>query len=217
MLQAESTKLLSTLRKFKPTDSACRSVFCSTCGGRGRAAILGLTPELRTEIDAALSRMPLADLHEFGEWQKILDSISPLAVEAVYLRAVKTVDPASAKDLDSFLFYSKDQAGQSSELQAIYQGMLDRGIKLAVETGDESLIETLILTLGERAVDHKPLLDAALARQDNPQIARALYNKLREVVPEVRSIPIEEIAAQVNAERRAKDTPELRMKRLLDE
>lgn len=217
MLLTESTNLLTTLRAFKAADSACRKVFCSTCGGQGRAVLQGLTPALRKEIDETLSKMPLADLHEFGEWQKILDSISPLAVEAVYLRAGQTLDPTNVRDLDRFLFTSKDRAGQSSELQALHQSALDRGITLAVETGDESLIETLILALGEHTVDHKDLLDAALARQNNPQIARALYNKLRKLVPAVRSIPIEEISAQALAEQRAKDTPEQRMKRFLGE
>lgn len=217
MILAESTKLLATLQAFKATDGFCRKVFCSTCGGQGRAALLGLTPEQRNEIDQVLAVMPLADLHEFGEWQAILNSINPLAVESVYVRAATTLDPTNIRDLDRFLFMSKGRASQVAELAPLYQALLDRGIKAAVETGDDSLVETLILVLADRTIDYPDLLALAISKRDNPEIARALYNKLRESVPAVRSIPIEEIAAQSLAERRAADTPEMRIRRVFGE
>ena len=68
-----------------------------------------------------------------------------------------------------------------------YCSLLNRGIELALEKEDASLIETLILILKEESNNYPGLIELAIQKsRTNEDIKRALYNKLRHVRDDVR-------------------------------
>lgn len=185
MLSIEAKTLLEKLNGYRTKSSNCEKVYCTTCGGRAAHALSNKL-ELYDEVASALSQITLDELEEFGEWIQVLEQIDYGAVTSVYLRAARLVDESDIRELDRYLLQASRLKSPSTELDALYQAHLDAGIKAVIGTGDRSLLETLVLVLGEDILKNNELLSLALARKSEQNVARALYNKLRNVLPEVR-------------------------------
>jgi hypothetical protein len=90
----------------------------------------------------------------------------------------------SPRGVDYYLFDARHLFNRKDE---IYCSVLNRGLELALGMEDDSLIETLILVLGEEANNYSDLIDLAIHKSEtNMRIKRALYNRLRHVREDVR-------------------------------
>lgn len=190
-LGSYAEKLFEKLNSFSAIQESCKKVYCSTCGGKARAFEIELSPALRQEIESSLAKTSMADLASFGEWLDVLLKVSPGAVRSVYLREAKAISPENIRAVDRFLLDARRFKDSGSEIGTVYRSLVEEGITLATSTEDSSLIETLVLVLGKDVLVRKELVSLALSKKAEPNIARVLYNSLREYLPEVRDYPPE--------------------------
>jgi len=122
----------------------------------------------------------------FGVWIMILEKINPYGILAIHDRAAKSIDLSDIRAVDRFLF-ARRRDYESSSYEKDYLNILDHAISMAVETSDASLVETLIIVLGEQALQSPELVAIAIKlSKEDEEMQRVLYNGLRETVPEVR-------------------------------
>ncbi len=175
-------RLISQLSQFR-FRCGCAEVYCSTCGGRAAALNQNMNSDLEHEIKQHMEKMTLDDLIEMKDWGEYLKREYKQEVHKIVEREAEGVDSTDITQLDMFLLHGRRFARSSPA----YQKMLTEGVSLAKKNKDESLIETVLLALGERAVEYQDLLEVALEKsRNNKNLHRVLYNKLREAVPEVR-------------------------------
>ncbi len=176
-------KLIERLSKYQALAKRCESVYCSTCGGLAFAVKRNMTAELENDIEEALLEMSVSDFKSTGDWGEFLQEINPTGVISIFEREEKHFDPSDIRQLDRYLFDGRKLMRHSSA----YQELLQRGISMAIETSDDSLIETVSIILGENILKYEELLSLALEKSKwNEDMHRVLYNSLREKVPEVR-------------------------------
>jgi len=179
-------EIVSLFKKLKAKDPRCDRILCSTCGGYGTAVREQLTHNDLQNINEVLSQITPEELRMFGVWTMILEKINPYGISAIHERAAKSIDLSDIRAVDRFLF-ARRRDYESSSYEKDYLNVLDHAISMAVETSDASLVETLIIILGERAFQFPELVTIAitLSKKDE-EMQRVLYNCLRETVPEVR-------------------------------
>ena len=128
------------------------------------------------------------DLKSFGRWEPLIAFLTPSIYRSLIQQKVAT-DRASLnfnnpRSVDHFLFDTWKYKLLDFDL---HFDVIEQGIKLAVDNKNSSLIETLILVLAERAIDYPDLIRVAIEQsKENKKLKRALYNKLREQLVEVR-------------------------------
>jgi len=187
----QAAELLGRLNSFSAAQEWCNQVYCSTCGGKILAFRKALSPDLRAEITNALNGISFSELREFGEWLDALSEVVPRAVEGVFLREARAVSLEDTRAIDRFLLDARRFRSVQSELGFAYQSLLSSAIRVAIASRDSSLVETLVLVLGKDILEHGELLSLALSMKSEPNMRRALYNSLREYLPEVRDFPAE--------------------------
>jgi len=176
-------ELIEKLSKFRANDSGCDGVYCGGCGGLVFAVRRDMTAKLRGEINAALSEMSVSDFKDVGDWGEFFQEINPAGVISIFEREEKRIDVSDIRELDRYLFDARKLMAQ----KPTYQKLLDQAISAAIETSDDSLIETVSIMLGEDILKYEQLLSLALEKSKwNEDMHRVLYNSLREKVPEVR-------------------------------
>lgn len=167
----------------------CRKLYCTTCGGT--ASYVDKHMDLRTRASLAkiTKSAGLGDFSKFGIWHEyIRQSYSRQyydAVETTFITIRAGLDFDDPRDIDNYLI-SMRRFYNNKNLDLL--SIIDLAIKLALETKDASLIETLILVLGEDVVhDHPSLVDLAILKtKDYEPLKKTLYNKLRNVREDVR-------------------------------
>ncbi len=179
-------ELLDLLQTVPASQKSCQEVFCSTCGGKA-ATILGARQEFVGPASEALSKATVSDLFILGDWLELLNRIAPEAVVDVLVREAQQIGPHDIVSLDKFVFLASKYRYCSSELRSRFDQILQIAQKAAVDSRDASLTETLILVMGPDVLNNQELLSAALSMRDDPRVGKALYNKLREQLPEVRT------------------------------
>ncbi len=166
------------------TDRSCNELFCSTCGGISRYIKDTIDNKIFNLISDTLDRIHPSDLCKFGRWEVIIQYLSPAKYESLINQKKQAIDLNDSNEVNEYLLEVRDKLSfnDSSYNATVYQG-----IKLAIKQQDISLIETLILILGEKAMDYPQLVEIAinLSRSDY-RLQRALYNKLRHVSEDVR-------------------------------
>lgn len=176
-------ELIERLSKFRANDSGCDGVYCGGCGGLVFAVRRDMTTELEDDIEEALSEMSVSDFKDAGDWGELFQEINPVGVISIFEREEKRLNPSDIRELDRYLFDGRELMRHESA----YQELLEHGIGVAVESSDDSLIETVSIILGENILKYEQLLSLALEKSKwNEDIHRVLYNSLREKVPEVR-------------------------------
>lgn len=142
-----------------------------------------MTSDLDHEIKQGMSKMTLDGLIQMKDWGEYLRREYLLEVQNIVEREAEEIEFTDIDQLDRFLLHGRRFARDTST----YQKILKASVDLALESSNDSLVETVVLVLGEKTAEHYKLLEVALEKsKSNKNIERVLYNKLREGVPEVR-------------------------------
>ena len=131
----------------------------------------------------------LADIKkEYANWLGVTyyDPVNNDISRAI--RRAKALDLTDLDEVDHFLLYTKEVYKLNhDEFTPLYTMVLKYAIKKSVENSNESLAETVILVLKDKAKDYPGLLECALfASRTNHQLKRVMYNLFREDIDEVR-------------------------------
>lgn len=176
------------LSRVEESEHACEKLYCTTCGGLAGRLRKRLDRKTKSQIESVLDSATRWDTYKFGFWNEFIwqnygaKCWEITAKEQASYREELDID--SPSDVDYYLF---DARRLFNIRDADYCSLLNRGIELALESEDVSLIETLILILKEEANNYPDLIDLAIRKsKTNENIQRALYNKLRHVREDVR-------------------------------
>ena len=173
-------KLLSTLNSFKATDKSCSKIYCSTCGG---AVSTIQKSNITAEINEMLLDLTVPDFLNLNGWREFLLRNYLARCHLIFEREFKQIDISDIKQLDYYLFHARSVMKNTT----FYENLLNKSIHLAIETSNESLIETVLIILGEQALNYDSLLQLSLEKsKTSKNIHRVLYNNLREELPQVR-------------------------------
>jgi len=176
-------RLLDSFIKLHGASCSCEKVFCTTCGGVAGAVERNMTTKLRSNIHAALLEMTVSDYRRLGEWGELLQKVDLISVRAIFEREKIKNGQVDIRKLDQYIFGARGFMRNDDA----YNIFLEQAIKVAIETSDDSLIETVSIVLGEDILNNNDLFSLALEKSKvNKNIGRVLYNTLREVSPKVR-------------------------------
>ena len=89
---------------------------------------------------------------------EFFQDINPVNVSAIFEREEKHINTNNIRELDRYLL----DARKLMKHRSTYKFYLEQGIKIAIETSDDSLIETVSIILGEDILNNKKLLALAL-------------------------------------------------------
>ena len=178
-MTGESGNLFLELVRQAAQQNWCVRPHCTTCGAMYfRSALRAAGGELGGPLLEALANLDLDELMSLPDWDGALETAVgdlPLPGQAMTL-------------LDSWLGRAEEYirffdvvlyrlVRHLPEDHPVRERWIARGISLALQTGNFSLVESLILTLRGNAVQHEELLD--LARQlaaRSQQMQRVLRN-----------------------------------------
>ncbi|MGE4295353.1 MAG: hypothetical protein AB7E49_06595 [Campylobacterales bacterium] len=174
---------------FEHNKGECKKMFCTTCGGKAHAvrAALGNAPQKQKALDEIIDGADNYSMLEvFGEWLELFSYIYENRVQALVgsHATVNLARESSIRDLDQFIFKNRHFISDLERHQSFYQEAVLR----AIVSKDVSLTETLLLALGEKALKFQAFVEGAISLKDEGNIAKILYNKLREQMPEVRKL-----------------------------
>jgi len=180
--------VLDGISRERGTPYNCDKLYCTTCGGLAKYVDGVLDKQTRSKIEAILNVAQINDFYEFGFWEEFITQSYPTAHNRIRSKWLDGIKKRLNLDRpNSFAYYLIKARGRFENKDADHCFILDRGIKLALETNDVSLIESLIIVLGEEAVNYPELVDLAIIKsKDYEPLKRALYNKLRNVRKDVR-------------------------------
>jgi hypothetical protein len=125
---------------------------------------------------------------EYAEWQGVYFYHPVFNNISRSIRKVENLDLSNIDDVDRFLLDTrKVYELNHNEFSPLYERVLKYAIQKAVIDSNESLAETVILTLKDKTKNYPELLEYALtASRNNHQLKRVVYNLLREDINEVR-------------------------------
>lgn len=178
--------LKTRLDELAATHPRCGGVFCSTCGGYAGIIPKLLTTEDRELVETSLSELTIDRLTEISPWQELLPVIARSSTTRMLLRSLEECDTSDIRATDRTLYLANKFSYGDLQLSEYTHKFATKLIPLALATKDYSLTETLILVLDQ--IPQKLLNNALEAAKDNQQMARVLYNKLRDSNEQVRHI-----------------------------
>ena len=177
------------LARQRALTSNCSKQYCTTCGGTASYVDKHMDPQTRARLTKIANNASFSDFLKFGIWREyVRRSYSPQydgALETILDTIRADLDLDDPRSIDRyFIRVRRFYGGKLPDLMSV----IDPAIKLALETKDASLIETLLLVLGEdSARDYPELVDLAVRKsKDYEPLKRTLYNKLRNVREDVR-------------------------------
>lgn len=185
---SSAQRLKLRLNEMAADNPRCGGVFCSTCGGYA-----GVIPNMLTQEDIILVNDVLAELtldqpDEVAPWEELLGVINQSSTTEMVIRSLESYDKSDLRAIDGALYKASKLSYQDSAIHNAVFALAVSVIPTALDKLDRSLIETLILTLNQALIPAE-LLDAAVdIAETDRQMARVLYNKLRNDDPRVRSI-----------------------------
>lgn len=186
-------RLLSRFGSFDKPYRSCRKIFCEVCGGLSYAIKSNMTEELDNEIKSTLSGMSFESFVALsagdGGWSWFFHKNWAKEVRLIFKRKEDSIDSSDLNQLDKYVFDARHYMRGCSS----YENLLDLAERRAIETANESLIESLAIIFGSEILkdDHKEFLDLAIElaiyqSKPNKKIHRVLYNNLRVEFPEIR-------------------------------
>ena len=125
---------------------------------------------------------------EYADWLGVI-SYDPINNNiSRSIRWAKDLDLTDLDEVDRFLLSTRQMYElKHAEFTPLYTMVLKYAVKKSVESSNESLAETVILTLRDKTKDYPGLLEYALiASRTNHQLKRVMYNLFREDIDEVK-------------------------------
>jgi len=160
-----STERISTvinaLNELKTNNPGCGEMFCTTCGGIFRRIIEVMGTKTINDIKEILKVIGLDDMDfYFKDWSFILNYVDSKGYTSVFIREVKKLDLNNIDAIDKFLLKTRRMnESDDGEFSLLYGKVLKYSISKAVADSNESLAETVILSLQDKVKDHPELLD----------------------------------------------------------
>lgn len=178
--------LLSNAKNAAP--KGCSEMYCSTCGGFGGYIERNLKVQDKALISYILENASFDQLERLRKWLQLISRISNRALATAYCRQAADVDITNIDAIDKLIFrsgkYVREKVRHSDK---DYQALIQQAITLGIATHNSSLLETLVLTLGQSTLNHQDFLQVCVEfSKKNKQLRRSMYNLLRVQVPELR-------------------------------
>ena len=178
--------LIKDINKFiSELDSTndCGKFYCTTCGGLAHKIQQNASEELIRRINIFLNDLSLTEFLQYHELREVFKTICPDEVKGIILREAQSIDVGNARELDDFLLHFRRDISKED----IYKRLVVSAIDKALNEDDDSLVETLVIVLGEDIMSHPQLFEFAVSKISvNRDIHRALYNTVRHCCPDVR-------------------------------
>jgi hypothetical protein len=169
---------LETLRRAAE-QNWCVQPYCTTCGARDfRSALCAIGGELGGPLADVLADVNVAELTSLAKWDDAIEIAVrdlPLPSQATsLLESWLSRAEENVRFFDVVLYKLVRYLPEEHPVRAQW---IANGIAFAVQTGDFSLVESLILPLRGKAVQHEQLM--RLAKQfaaESKQMKRVLRN-----------------------------------------
>ena len=162
------------------THTSC-GVFCSTCGGYARSLPPLLTPDDHDAIKAMLESSTLRELKELGTWFELLPIVQQSGFRRWARSSLEQLTDMDIQAADELIFEARHWTRNPQVLA--YDDLRQialRYCRYALMPEHRSLLETILLTLRSEDVPQE-LVDKAIELAANDrQMARVLYNRLRD-------------------------------------
>lgn len=169
-----------------PSHESC-GVFCSTCGGYARRLPPLLTSGDHDAIKAMLESSTLSELKQLGMWLEFLPVVQGAVFRRWIMQTLEELPGADVQAVDAFIFEARHWT--SSPQLLAYSKLRELALQYveqALLPENWSLLETILLTLKVEDIPTDLIDQAIEIAETDHQIARALYNRLREMDPRVR-------------------------------
>jgi hypothetical protein len=157
----------------------CMEPYCSTCGARDyRIALRDIGGKLGTPLVNVLAEIDRDELISFENWGDavviaVRDLPLPGQATALLESWLKRADQ-NIRFFDGVLYKLVRYMPESDPVR---QKWIEKAVSLSVQTRDFSLVESLLLTLRERAVAYEQIIDIAREHAEtSSQMRRVLRN-----------------------------------------
>ncbi len=166
----------------------CYKLSCTTCGGAVSYIERNLDGNTRAKLMAILQNTKSYDIYGFGRWVDYIfihhrSEYNRMKTE----RSDEMRQSLNFNEPESIACYLMEARDNFKTRDDNHDSVINQGVELALKTGDPSLIESLILVLGNEANEYPGLVDMAILKSNKYQPMKSvLYNKLREVRADVR-------------------------------
>lgn len=199
-----TTELLEKLESLAAGNPKCGDMYCTNCGGYARLIFGNLTKDLSLLIDDVLVGASLQEFCTLGEWRYKILVAKTEGVLDLCIRAAKNLNLNSIEEVDFFIYHSSivktsmERASIRLTKPALIKRatliflplrkyILGHAISHAFKSKNISLIESIVLTERTTVLNSPSLLELAIdMSKNNTQLARVLYNQLREEISETR-------------------------------
>lgn len=175
------------LERFKTTlalSHNCEEIYCSTCGGKA-SAIIQHQAEYEELLKYVLSTLNLDDLFLLRAFLPVIAQLKPTDIRASIRRILSNTPPENISVFEKLALLVRKQ-GLWKLCSDSYQQCL-KELELHVMSSENiSVLETLVVCLDKDILGKPNLVTLALKHKNDPRLTRALYNTLRNDLPEVR-------------------------------
>lgn len=182
------SRVKARLDALAPPSHASCGVFCSTCGGYARSLPPLLTPDDHEAIKAMLESSTLRELKELGIWFELLPIVQQPGLRRWARSSLEQLTDIDLQAADELIFEARHWARNPQVLA--YDDLRKIALRYcrhALMPENRSLLETIILTLKNEDIPEELVEHAIEVATSDRQIARVLYNRLRERDKRVRT------------------------------
>lgn len=178
MTGERANPFLETLRRAAE-QNWCVKPYCTTCGARDfRSALHAIGGELGGPLADALADVNVDELTSLAKWDDAIEiAVRDLPFPSQATSLLESWLPSAEENIRFFDVVLYKLVRYLPEEHPVRAQWIAKGIAFAVQTGDFSLVESLILTLRGKAVQHEQLM--RLAKQfaaESKQMKRVLRN-----------------------------------------
>lgn len=161
------------------TNNWCTTPYCTTCLAREyRQALKELSGPLGGRLVNALSELSPSEISRENNWQNaLLIAIIDLPMSMQLEGILKIWSEKLDEDIDFSDFILFKVIRNISNRSNIWEKWVSGCVLLSLKTRNFSLVESLILVMGPRAIEHNELIQIAKDyAKSSPQMGRVLFN-----------------------------------------
>lgn len=178
MTEERANPFLKTLSQAAE-QSWCIQPYCTTCGARiFRAALRAIGGELGGPLADALVNVNMDELTSLPKWDDAIEiAVRDLPLPGQATSLLESWLPRADENIRFFDVVLYKLVRYLPEEHPVREKWIAKGIALAAQSEDFSLVESMILTLRAKSVQHEQLI--ILAKQfaaESRQMQRVLRN-----------------------------------------